>query len=321
MTDAIPIVSFEKFLTGNRADQQQVAQQVYDAFSTVGFIYLKDYGIPQSRVDEVFALAKTFFDLPLSEKLNYKLSEARVNQGYTADGAEGINDHKECYEHRRFTNALCPDEMRLPGFRTKLDAFYGQCLSLSMDVLKCLAMVLGLGDDFFTHITEHADPQMRLVHYPPLERRIIEEQGHARIMPHTDFGLCTLLFQDGVGGLEIDPHHDGNFVAAPPVPGTVLVNMAELLTRYTNGRVKSTKHRVVGPSLDKYVGDMLPARFSIPFFVHPDPETIIDPIVLSNAEQKLYEPVNAGEWRIWNTKKDYRLNEAESQSLEVETVG
>jgi len=216
---------------------------------------------------------------------------------------------------------LCPDKTHLSGFKAKLDAFYGQCLSLAMDVLKCLAMVLGLGDDFFTHVTKHADPQMRLIHYPPLERKVIEEQGHARIMPHTDFGLCTLLFQDGLGGLEIDPYHDGKFVAAPPVPGTVLVNIAELLTRYTNGRVKSTKHRVVGPSLDAYEGDILPARFSIPFFVHPDPETTIDPIILSSAEQKLYEPVNAGEWRIWNTTKDYRLNEAESKSVEVETVG
>ncbi|KIW11138.1 hypothetical protein PV08_10438 [Exophiala spinifera] len=310
MTDAIPVVSFERFLKGTRADQQEVAKQVYDAFSTVGFIYLKDTGISQARVDEIFELAETFFSLPLDQKLSYKLSSASTNQGYTADGAEGINDHKECYEHRRFANPLCPSSTALPGFKDTLDGFYSECLTLSLGVLKCLAMALGLGDDFFAPITAHADPQLRLIHYPPLHRDVIDAQGHARIMPHTDFGLCTLLFQDGTGGLEIDPAHDGEFVPAPPVAGTVLVNIADMLQRYTNGRVKSTRHRVVKPAAqDGFVGDILPARYSIPFFVHPDPETIIDPITLTEGEVKLYEPINAGEWRIWNTTKDYKLKD------------
>jgi isopenicillin N synthase-like dioxygenase len=230
-----------------------------------------------------------------------------VNQGYTADGAEGINDHKECYEHRRFVNALCPDDVHLPAFKATLDDFYSQCLSLAVNVLKCLAIALELGDDFFKDITRYADPQLRLIHYPPLDRSYIEKMGHARIMPHTDFGLCTLLFQDSIGGLEIDPHHTGKFVPAQPIPGTVLINIADLLQRYTNGRVKSTRHRVVSPPLEKIEGDVLPARFSIPFFVHPDPETMIDPIVLSKDEKKLYEPVNAGKWREWNTATNYRL--------------
>ncbi|KAK6387737.1 hypothetical protein LTS17_001006 [Exophiala oligosperma] len=309
MTDAIPVVSFEKFLTGTRADQEQVAKQVYDAFSTVGFIYLKDTGISQARVDEIFELAKTFFALPLDQKLGYKLSSASTNQGYTADGAEGINDHKECYEHRRFANPLCPPSTVLPGFEETLDGFYSECLTLALRVLKCLAMVLRLGDDFFEDITTRADPQLRLIHYPPLHREVIDSQGQARIMPHTDFGLCTLLFQDGTGGLEIDPGHDDKFVAAPPIEGTVLVNIADLLQRYTNGRVRSTRHRVVKPADDKFAGDLLPSRYSIPFFVHPDPETTIDPITLTEGEVKLYEPVNAGEWRNWNTANNYKIKD------------
>ncbi|KAL6252483.1 hypothetical protein RBB50_000202 [Rhinocladiella similis] len=309
MAGAIPVVSFEKFLTGTRDDQKEVAKQVYDAFSTVGFIYLKNTGISQARVDEIFELAETFFSLPLDQKLPYKLSSASTNQGYTADGAEGINDHKECYEHRRFANPLCPSSTALPGFKDTLDKFYTECLTLSLGVLKCLAIVLDLGDDFFTSITTHADPQLRLIHYPPLHRDVIDSQGHARIMPHTDFGLCTLLFQDGTGGLEIDPAHDGKFVPAPPIEGTVLVNIADLLQRYTNGRVKSTRHRVVKPAPDRFVGDILPARYSIPFFVHPDPETMIDPITLAEGEVKLYEPVNAGEWRNWNTAKNYKIKD------------
>lgn len=209
-------------------------------------------------------------------------------------------------------------------------------------MLKCLAMALELGDDgFFRACTTHTDPQLRLIHYPPLDPDVIDGLGHARIMPHTDFGLCTLLFQDDVGGLEVDPAQNDEFVPAPPIEGTVLVNIADLMQRYTNGRVRSTRHRVVKPAPTKGVGknaasyghaaggsagdgvgngvgadgagdgvrigDMLPARFSIPFFVHPDPETIINPITLEEGEVKLYEPVNAGEWREWHTAMNYGL--------------
>jgi isopenicillin N synthase-like dioxygenase len=132
----------------------------------------------------------------------------------------------------------------------------------------------------------------------------VEQEGHARIVPHTDFGLCTLLFQDGVGGLEVDAQHTGNFKSALPIPRTVLINIADLLQRLTNGRCKSTMHRVVAPK--KEDGDVLSERYSIPFFIHPDPEAWIEPVV-REGEEKRYDGVNAGKWRVWNTKKNYGM--------------
>jgi isopenicillin N synthase-like dioxygenase len=213
------------------------------------------------------------------------LKDAEVNQGYTGDGdeANGGVDHKESYEHRRFENALCPSAAELPSFKATLGDFYKQCLTLGLNVLKCLAMALDLGDNFFDDMTKNADPQLRLIHYPPIEKKIIEQDGHARIIPHTDFGLCTLLFQDQVGGLEVDPFHTDDFKAALPVHGTVLINIADLMQRLTNDRCRSTRHRVVSP---KAAGDVLPARYSIPFFIHPDPEALIDPIVKVEGEGK-----------------------------------
>lgn len=227
-------------------------------------------------------------------------------------------DHKECYEHRRFANPLCPSASELPGFRSEVDEFYGQCLTLGLSVLKCLAMAMDLGDTFFDNITTKADPQLRLIHYPEIERRVVEQEGHARIIPHTDFGLCTLLFQDLVGGLEVDPFHTGDFKAALPIPGTVLINIADLMQRLTNDRCRSTLHRVVSP---KVAGDILPARYSIPFFIHPDPEAMIDPIVKSEGEVKKYEAVNAGAWRAWNTAKNYQMPEANKRGTSIGQVG
>jgi isopenicillin N synthase-like dioxygenase len=177
-----------------------------------------------------------------------------------------------------------------------------------MNVLKCLAMALDLGDTFFDAITKRADPQLRLLRYPSISKATIEQQGHARIIPHTDFGLCTLLFQDAVGGLEIDPFHTGEFKAALPVPGTCLINIADLMQRLTNDRCRSTMHRVVSPRV--FDDDVLPERYSIPFFIHPDPGAVIEPMV-KEGEERRYEAVNAGEWRVWNTRKNYGMLSAE----------
>lgn len=258
--------------------------------------------------------------MPSTTKSGYALRDAHVNQGYTADGAEGKNDHKECYEHRRFQNDLCPDNTTLPAFKANVDKFYAHCLTLGLNVLKCLAIVMKLGDTFFDKITLRADPQLRLLHYPSIKRSEIERPGHGRINAHTDFGLCTLLFQDSIGGLEIDAFHTGKYSSAPPIPGTCLVNIGDLMTRLTNGRAKSTLHRVVSPSASKSSAlnghtngtaaasagdDMLPARYSIPFFIHPDPETLIDPITMEEGEEKKFKAVNAGEWRDYNTRRNY----------------
>ncbi|KAF2025692.1 Clavaminate synthase-like protein [Setomelanomma holmii] len=276
----IAIVSFDNFITGADAEKRAVAKQLYEAFSTVGWVYLKDFGIPQEKLDEMFALLS-----------------------YTGDGdeANGGIDHKECYEHRRFKNLSCPTEDELAGFRKTMDSFYTQCYTLGMNVLRCVAIAMELGDDFFDQITKQTDPQLRLIHYPTIERKILEQEGHARIIPHTDFGLCTLLFQDSVGGLEVDPFHTGDFKAALPARGTVLINIADLLQRLTNDRCRSTMHHVVSPKVTR---DILPSRYSIPFFVHPDPDAMIDPMV-KEGEAKKYEVVNAGEWRTYNTARNY----------------
>ena len=158
------------------------------------------------------------------------------------------------------------------------------------------------GNNFFDDITKRADPQLRLLHYSAIEKKIIEQEGHARCIPHIDFGLCTLLFQDSVGGLEVDTFQTGDFMPALPVPGTVLINIADLVQRLTNDSCRSTMHRVVGP---KASGPMFPERYSMPFFIHPNPEAMIDSITKEAGEVQRYQAVNAGERRVYNMKKNY----------------
>jgi isopenicillin N synthase-like dioxygenase len=170
---------------------------------------------------------------------------------------------------------------------------------------------MGLDLNYFTAALQRADPQLRLLHYMPIQRSIIESDGHARIIPHTDFGLCTLLFQDSVGGLEVDPFHTGKFRPATPIRGTCVINVADLLQRLSNDRLRSTMHRVTTPKLSveqlKKIGDhgMLPARYSTAFFVHPSADVDIEPIVKEGEPVAKYEKVNAGKWRTMNTASNY----------------
>lgn len=171
---------------------------------------------------------------------------------------------------------------------------------------------MGLSTDFFSKAIENADPQLRLLHYMPTARSVVEAAGHARITPHTDFGLCTILFQDSVGGLEVDPFHTGDFVPATPMRGTCVINVADLLQRWSNDKLRSTLHRVTSPqvSAEKLAtmagNDMLPARYSTAFFVHPSSEVEVEPILTDSEEAAKYERINAGQWRVQNTLKNYK---------------
>ena len=152
-------------------------------------------------------------------------------------------DHKEGYEHRRYANLLCPTAEQLSEFgselaqfKTTMDQFYQECFALSKEVLKCLALALSLpgGENYFEPMMEEADPQLRLAYYPPVSASTItsaeasnDTSKDGRINPHSDYGFCTLLFQDSISGLEVDPFHMGKYIPCPPKEGTVLINLGE----------------------------------------------------------------------------------------------
>ncbi|RFU34734.1 hypothetical protein B7463_g1621, partial [Scytalidium lignicola] len=327
-----PIVSFEPFLNGNENDQRECAQKLYDAFHNFGWIYLKDFGISVEEVDEMFALSKKYFDRPIEEKMKEKVVSTQTAQGYTADGAEsslkGAVSHKESYEHGRFVNNNLPKDGELADFKVVIDAFYQKCFELCKHVLRALAVIEGNMDpEYFTEPMKDANPQLRLLHYMPIQRKTLEYENHWRINPHCDYGLCTILFQDQVGGLEVDPDHTGKFLPATPVRGTCVINVADLLQRLSNNRLKSTRHRVTLPQLTEEQkltlgpDDYLPARYSAAYFVHPAPSHTIAPILLPGEPASEYEPVNAGEWREGVTRRNYTAAHLHNAIIQDEGKG
>jgi len=164
-----------------------------------------------------------------------------------------------------------------------MESFFQDCNSLVHHLLHALATALSLpSESQFGSTHKRSLFQLRLLHYPPVPALLLRAGQKSRISAHSDFGTITLLFQDAIGGLEIEsPPHSGSFISVVPIPGTVLVNIGDLMERWSNARWRSTVHRVVAPPVDEERktenGDeILKARYSIPFFATADPDTVIE---------------------------------------------
>lgn len=209
-------------------------------------------------------------------------------------------DFKESFElgredDERTPNIWLPEET-LPGFRQFFTDFYETCYCIELDILRAIALGMGLPDEFFREYHTKKDNQIRLLHYPPVEAELLRSGNLERIGAHSDFGTMTLLFQDEVGGLEVeDIHESGKFNPAPFIPGTIIVNIGDFLQRWSNDTLKSTLHRVRAPPL---VDGITRARYSIPYFVTADRDRTIDciPGCYSEEKPKKYEPINAREY-------------------------
>jgi len=256
--------------------ETETALELASALSTVGFVYLKNHGISQNNIDDAFKTSAQYFSQPTEEKA--KISREKVSRhGYVACEMEGVNprrkqkDFKECFD---ITN-------QGDRFPTHPAAFKPAMLELIVDsrrlcflLLRLLGLALGLKDvELFVknHDLHSSDntSMMRTLYYPKIAKEDLKED-QVQLGEHTDYGTLTLLFQRGVGGLEVQTRRGGNYVPAPPIPGTILVNIGDLMQRWTEGALRATYHRVVTP-LEK-------ERQSIAFFLHPRDDLLIKPL-------------------------------------------
>ncbi|GAW24260.1 hypothetical protein ANO14919_138430 [Xylariales sp. No.14919] len=304
---SIPVVDLGSWPGGSAADRERIASELTDACRRVGFVYVVNHGVPPALLDEAFAWSRRLFDLPLEKKMlaPHPPAGSAVHRGYSwpglekvsqtvyADGEEDrakqvedrrVSDIKESYEigsedSIQQPNIWLPADV-LPGFREFTTAFYWRCFDVAKELLRALALGLGLDDeDFFLSFHSGANNQLRLLHYPPVEVERLARDEVARMPAHSDWSTFTMLFQDGNGGLQVeDPKQEGRFVDAMPMRGALVMNVGDLLMRWSNDSLKSTLHRVTLPPLARDAATaptMTPARYSIPYFVSPDPTAVV----------------------------------------------
>jgi isopenicillin N synthase-like dioxygenase len=293
VVDYIPKISFGSFRSGTPAEQQQIAEQIYQACCNVGFLYLVDHGLSKSLIARVFEQSKLFFGRPLDVKQRYEWTNARDNRGYIGIGTEQLEvnrpaDWKEAFSIRQEANSQgTPNRWvdEQPEFRQTMLEFYEVCSQLAGDVLRAFALSLKLPESFFAE--KHGQNYtLRLLHYPPALNMQPEQ---IRAGAHSDYGSITLLLQDDTGGLEI-LGADGQWLAAPCFSDAVLVNIGDLMQRWTNHTFRSTLHRVVTPNA------AFSSRYSVAFFCHPNPEIEVVCIETENTQTALYPPILAGDY-------------------------
>lgn len=278
----IPVVDFaalsvdHETISGSDERVQAIARQIHEAFSTVGFVYLKNHGITQAKVDETFNVMDKFFTLSKGIKKKYgKKGELDAN-GWEALEREITDptkpgDLKESFDIGAFDDKKFRWPTEVPDLQPAVKSLF-DVLSLLGDRVLC-AMALGLGlpaDTFKSHYkdvgTQWGTALLRFNYYPRITDFEHIKPGQIRCGEHTDYGGITLLFQDDAGGLEV-VNREKKFVSATPIPGTIIVNIADLMQRWTADKFVSTVHRVIIP--EEELKRCTPRR-SVAFFYDPD---------------------------------------------------
>ncbi|KAB5535765.1 hypothetical protein PHYPO_G00121710 [Pangasianodon hypophthalmus] len=280
----IPVVDFGVYKLGisDTTDENlhELCKEIRKAFTDVGFVYLENTGIDKKEVDHVMDISKKFFLLPEEQKRPFGRGSFTNsgNHGWVSSETERLNpgrpgDLKEAFN----TTSLCTDikwpSDDLEGFRDIQVGFFLRCKELSLRVLRVMALSLGLDSEVFLKAHSHIGSDengstLRSLYYPPVNAGSVKE-GQLRCGEHSDYGSITLVFQSHEAGLQV-LSRKGEFISAPSIPGTVLINIADLMQRWTSDVFVSAVHRVLLPP----VGDSS-TRQSLVFFVQPDDDAII----------------------------------------------
>ncbi|KAF8623135.1 hypothetical protein AX15_006485 [Amanita polypyramis BW_CC] len=322
---SIQIVDFACFLDGSA--KRQTADQIIASLRSTGFVYLRNFGLSNEEVQMMFDWSKRLFSLPHETKMLAPHPESGTHhRGYSYPCQEKVIQYpesgnsftvappsmKESFEVGSEDDDSMPNiwlpESALPGFKEASLAFYWKCHEVEKNILRALALGFGLEEKWFLRYHEGTDNQLRLQHYPSIALESLKTNKLTRMSGHTDFDTLTFLFQDSIGGLEVeDPNQPGRFVAVPPVPNSIVLNSGDFLQRWSNDTVPSTMHRVVAPPGMVAEGGMLPDRYSIPYFCAPGMSTIIDciPGTWSTDQPKKYEPVSVGEYSVKRFAANY----------------
>ena len=303
----IPVIDIKPLI--NNTDPLSVATNLYKASQEIGFLYVRGHGIQQSVIDNARDNAMNFFHLSDTKKKQVNLhgvhrgwigpNRAIMDKNMKSDlkesfiwGAE-ISKEESVNKHYAYGENKWPTS--LPNFKKHSLDFLVQVNSVARQLLRGFAISLGLQDDFFSSDGNQALTRASYVYYPTQSEEMGEEQFG--VGPHTDFGVLTVLSQDHIGGLQV-LDLNGDWIHAPPIEDTLVVNVGDLLSRWTDGIFRSTPHRVVNRSGKE--------RLSLVLAYDPAPDTMIDPLdVLGDQHSSENKPITCGDYLTWRFEKSF----------------
>ncbi len=296
----IPVIDIADLHAGSLRAQQAVAEQIAIACRETGFFYVIGHGVPADLTDALLREARRFFDLPLATKLDVHHARSGCGRGYEPLGVQTLEagmlpDQKESY----LIGEDAPGDDRLPatygrgrnlwphalpGWRETMERYADTMRELSCTVMRGMALSLDLEPAHFATYCRDPAIMLRLLHYPAQPAN--PHPNELGCGAHTDWGGLTFLLQDDAGGLQIKAGDD--WIDATPLPGSFVVNIGDMLARWTNDRYRSTLHRVINRSGRR--------RFSVAFFFEGalDHEVACLPSCLNASEVPRYGPTTVG---------------------------
>lgn len=318
--NTLPLIDIAPLYGTDNAAWRDVATQIDAACRDWGFFYITGHGIPPERIDALLAAAKAFFALPEAEKLKIDITRTAHHRGYGAIATEQLDptqpsDLKETFDMGFHMAADHPEVLAgkplrgpnrhpdLPGWAPLMEQHYADMQALAQTLLRAIALALGIERDFFDARFAEPISVFRMIHYPPRHTARSADQPGAGA--HTDYGCVTLLYQDDAGGLQVRNVH-GEWIDAPPIPGSFVVNIGDMMARWSNDRYTSTPHRVISP--------LGVHRYSMPFFAEPHPDTEISclPNCSSADNPPKYPAVTSAEYLLSRFADTYAYRREET---------
>lgn len=299
--ERIPVVDISALRDGS--DATGVAKALHQANTGLGFIYIKGHGIPENLISAARARALDFFRADADVKHSVRITGN--HRGWLGVGGAKMDDDAKADLKESFVwgyqseNGLYPMDHDLRG-ANKWPASFPDLEDLCLEyfdrahhvaehLMRGFAVGLGLDEQVFLRSNDKPMSRNSFVYYPNQPNDAAEDQFG--VAPHTDFGVLTLLCQDDVGGLEVQDAN-GDWIVAPPIEGTLIVNVGDLLKRWTDGAYNSTPHRVKNTSGRE--------RLSIVLAYDPNPETLIDASDIFGPAHTPQEPaITCGDYLSW----------------------
>lgn len=303
----IPVIDIGPLRDG--ANPATVAAELHRASTEVGFIYVVNHGITDDALRSARETALSFFRQDDALKEDVRVTDK--HRGWLAPGKAKMQDDarpdlKESYIWGYQDAAgQTPDDHSLRGanrwpgassaLRDAAMGWFDAAHAVAKDLMRAFAIGLDKPEDFFLKNNDVPMSRASFVYYPPQPAEMGAEQFG--VGPHTDFGVLTVLAQDDVGGLQVQDAA-GEWVEAPPVPGSLVVNVGDLLARWTNDAYRSTPHRVVNSSGKE--------RLSLVLAYDPGPDTMIDPRAVHGPDVETdYEAITCGDYLEWRFAKAF----------------
>lgn len=298
----IPVVDVSKFTQGSESERAAFVDKLSKAFHEIGFVGIKNHGIPKLLIDSFYDASNQFFALPKDIKEQYNLKGMAGQRGYTSYGTEKakgakVADLKEFFQIGQEVTDDHPNKeaypdnahvAEVPDFTSKGVELFKAFEKTGAHLLRAIAIHLQLGEEYFDKQIKDGISILRAIHYPP----ITEEPASAvRAEQHEDINLITLLVGASAGGLQLLNKKE-EWQNIEPEEDEIVINVGDMLQRLTNNYMKSTTHRVVNPPREEWHKP----RLSIPFFLHPvsDMDLTCLPNCVDETHPANYEAITAG---------------------------